>query len=80
MIDKWERELQQGLEPDLEEGLPPEEKEKLKQERAQGAKKEAQPDYLEALGVVERRPSRKTHRAETLGEDFDIDESFDFMS
>lgn len=38
LLDKWERELAMGLEPDLEEGLSEEEKQKLAGERNKSKK------------------------------------------
>lgn len=38
LLDKWERELAAGLEPDLEEGLSDLEKEKLRKEREKKSK------------------------------------------
>jgi hypothetical protein len=50
-LDKWEKELAQGLVPDLEEGLSSEEKAKLRKERQQV--KRARSSMPNVLGIDE---------------------------
>jgi hypothetical protein len=59
LIDKWERELEMGLEPDLTEGLSPEEREKEHR----------------ALERIKARKNKLKQVSEELGEGFTEDYS-----
>jgi len=64
LIDKWERELAQGLTPDLEEGMSPKEKERLKQEREKrGPRQRTRPLHDPRMASKFVRPGSADERA-----------------
>jgi uncharacterized protein YmfQ (DUF2313 family) len=65
LIDKWERELAQGLTPDLEEGMTPEARKMAEEEKKEAVEKKL---YGKALGGGFSE-DYKSQKAKTLGQE-----------